>query len=113
MDQEPPVRRNTFVLVAVILFNLIWITLLFWSCQADSNSNPTPTPEAGIIDQDHWNLITSFESRPILEEENQTRVVVECVSRQNLHLLRLIAESMSYNVPLYNPPSTCNITPVI
>jgi hypothetical protein len=48
MDQNPPVRRNMFVLVAVVLFNLVWITLLFLSCQADNEPNPTSTPEAAI-----------------------------------------------------------------
>ena len=35
MNQVPPQKQNRFVLVAVILFNLIWLTLLFLSCQAD------------------------------------------------------------------------------
>jgi len=48
MDHKPPVKLNRFVLVAVILFNLIWLTLLFLSCQADNMPDPTATPEAGL-----------------------------------------------------------------
>ena len=59
MDQKPPARRNMFILAAVILFNLIWLTLLFMSCQTDKSS------------------------------------------------------PANYNVPLYNPPSICSITPLI
>ena len=58
MDPNPQVRRNTFVIVAVVLFNLIWLTLLFLSCQSDAqlNSTPTATPMADIIDRSYGNL---------------------------------------------------------
>ena len=77
MTQNYPAKRNTFVLVAVVLFNLIWLALLFLSCQADNEPKTTPTP---IVHQTH---------------------------------LQRIPLCSYYSVPLYNPPSTCNITPVI
>ena len=40
MDQKPPVKRNLFLIFIVILFNLIWLTLLFMSCQADKSFSP-------------------------------------------------------------------------
>ena len=44
MDPEPPVKRNIFLIAVVILFNLIWLTLLFLSCQADQKQQPDLTP---------------------------------------------------------------------
>jgi hypothetical protein len=113
MDQEPPVRRNTFVFVAAILFNLIWIALLFWSCQADREPDPTPTPGGGMIDRNYWILTAVLGASAAIERNVQAQVMDESVLQQNSHAFCWVAEPMSYNVPAYRPPSTCSITPVI
>ena len=61
MDQIPPPKLNKFVLVAVILFNLIWLTLLFLSCHADSKGVDSASPEAGF--EDHLSGIKLIDLR--------------------------------------------------
>jgi hypothetical protein len=48
MDQKPPTRPNSLLIAVVILFNLLWLTLLFLSCQADKTSLPDLTPATGV-----------------------------------------------------------------
>jgi len=106
MDQKPPVRKNTFVIVATVLFNLLWITLLFLSCQADNGSKPTPTPEAGIEKHIVWVIAEVLSLKADPQKEVRTLGMVDRV-------LVNVFNCLNYNVPLYKPPSTCSITPVI
>jgi len=70
MDRKTPILRNKFVLVAVVLFNLIWLVLLFLSCQADNNPYPSPTPETGFSDS---------QNRVVVSESHQNSVYVKDV----------------------------------
>ena len=106
MEEKPPVQRNTFVIVAAVLFNLLWIGLLFLSCQTDNQPDQTPTPDARIEDRDVLQLAAIFERESIDRNEVQTWVTVDTFSKNRL-------VPLGYSVPLYNPPSTCSITPVI
>ena len=67
MDHKPPVKLNRFVLVAVILFNLIWLTLLFLSCQADNKPDPTATPEAGLSEPFTWIMVRDVHRKSVIE----------------------------------------------
>ena len=103
MDQNIPVKRNTFLLVVVVLFNLIWITLLFLSCQADADnaSNPTSTPNAGSSSQQNLEsgrLNTIFKQYARIGED---RFPIE-----NPLLYSFRNYLSFYSVPLYKPPST-------
>ena len=113
MDQEYPIKRNTFVLIAAVLFNLIWIALLFWSCQTDQEPNPTPTPEARILDLAYRDSAVKFGRTAAPNREDQIFFTVDPAFRQNSRSNCLIINPANYNVPEYSPPSTCNITPVI
>lgn len=106
MDQKPPVRRNTFVIVAAILFNLLWIALLFLSCQADKAAKPTPTPEAKIEQHPVWIWDGALGLDAAKEKDFQTWRMVDCTPC----VTSIIAD---YSVPLNRPPSTCSITPLI
>lgn len=115
MEQDPPVTRNTFVLVAVILFNLIWLTLLFLSCQADNEPNPTPTPDSGIIYDQKRFFATVYQQDLISDRAsriNPMGVPVQKIIHPGQYM-GFIMKTSSYSVPLYNPPSTCSITPLI
>lgn len=106
MDQTPPARKNTFVIVAAVLFNLLWITLLFLSCQADNGSKPTPTPEAGIEEHMVWDIVEALSLGADAQKDAQTLGMVDRVSVEVFNL-------SNYSVPLYKPPSTCSMAPVI
>ena len=110
MDQNRPVKQNTFVLVAVVLFNLIWLTLLFLSCQADNEPNLKPTPEARMRDHLTWKIADSHLDAAIeMETRNSGRGVPK---RKDYPLpFRKTTDLSDYSVPLYNPPSTGSITP--
>jgi len=100
MDPEPPVKRNLFLIAIVIFFNLIWLTLLFMSCQADENSQPDLTP------------MVKVESRQV-RNPNEPLSLID-LKESNLQLHILCAPNMGtafstpiiYKVPLYRPPST-------
>lgn len=98
MDQEPPVKRNLFLIVVVILFNMIWLTLLFMSCRAE---------KAPLGESSHPNqvLIESWDWAALTDGQVQTEVWGVPVSRADACL-------EDHNVPLYNPPSTWSITPL-
>ena len=106
MDQKPPARKNTFVIVAAVLFNLLWITLLFLSCQADNGSTPTPTPEVGIEKPIVWVIAEPLSLKADTQKEILSLGMVDRV-------LVNVFNCSYYNVPLYKPPSTCSIAPVI
>ncbi len=115
MDQEPPAKRNTFVIVAALLFNFIWIALLFLSCQADNDPNPTPTPTPEARIKNHTNEI--FAGTFGLETGNQcdtqTRGRGAPVPGADEMHLKFDPVCRDYSAPLYKPPSTCSITPLI
>ncbi len=106
MEQKPPAQRNTFVIVAAVLFNLLWIGLLFLSCQADDQPVQTPTPDARMEENGVWQLAANFELEPTFQSDVQTRGMGDPVPRK-------ITTIRNYSVPLYKPPSTCSIAPVI
>ncbi len=112
MEQNPPAKRSTFVMVAVVLFNLIWLTLLFLSCQADTDPKPTPTPAVMIRDGRNQILDKDFYLGETLEW--QPRTLRKCDSLSNDHQpFSMLVVFLIYRLPLYNPPSTGSITPVI
>ena len=106
MEQKPPAQRNTFVIVAAVLFNLLWIGLLFLSCQADSQPDLTPTPDARMDEHDVWLLVAIHEKESVDRNDVQNWGTVGA-------FLENRPVPFYYNVPLYKPPSTCGITPVI
>jgi hypothetical protein len=113
MDQNRPIQRNTFVLVAVVLFNLIWLALLFLSCQADKDLDPTATPEAGF---NGWH-ISNYDGVILLDSTYKSDMgcisVDDPLPKDHTSNFRSPDVSPNHNEPLYNPPSTGNITPVI
>jgi hypothetical protein len=112
MEQNPPAKRNTFVMVAVVLFNLIWLILLFLSCQADNDPKPTPTPEVMLRDSQNQIFDEDFYMGETLERLTSTLWKSDPISNDHQHF-RLLAVFLIYRLPLYKPPSTCSITPVI
>ena len=113
MDQKPPVRKNTFVIVAAVLFNLLWIALLFLSCQADNDSSPTPTPEAGIENYPTWDIAEALGLDAADGKDIQIWWMGDPVPGAHQHPFKFVSVFRDYSVPLDKPPSTCNITPVI
>ena len=101
MEQNLPARRNTFVLVAVILFNLIWIALLFLSCQADNDPNPTATP---IVYQPSVRSLSEITSKVVDRSNNP--VAWMATEQLAARSLCIFACPPNYSVPLYKPPST-------
>ncbi len=106
MGQKPPARKNTFVIVAALLFNLLWITLLFLSCQADNQPGSTPTQDVRIEKPLVWKTEESVGLNMAKCENAQTWGRGDLVPSANSVLI-------NHSVPLYSPPSTCSITPVI
>ena len=85
MDQEPPVKRNLFLIVVVVLFNLIWLTLLFMSCRAEKVPlGESSHPNEMLVASWDWGATDSAAE----------------------------ACPADHNVPLYKPPSTWSITPL-
>jgi len=112
MEQNPPAKQNTFVVVAVVLFNLIWLILLFLSCQADNDPKPTPTPEVMIRDSQNQKFDEDFYMGKTLVRLTSTLWKSDPKSNDPQHF-RLLAVFLIYRLPLYKPPSTGSITPVI
>jgi hypothetical protein len=113
MDQNPPLKQNRFVLVVVVLFNLIWFALLFLSCQADNKPNPTATPEAGLREHLIWKMAGDFHPESAIEIETRNWVRGVLMRKEPRQPFREMTNLSNYSVPLYNPPSTGSITPVI
>jgi len=113
MDQNPPLKQNRFVLVAVVLFNLIWLALLFLSCQADNKPNPTATPEAGLREHLTWKMVADFRPESVIEIETRYWLCGVLMRKEPQQPFREMTKLSNHSVPLYNPPSTSSITPVI
>lgn len=113
MDQNPPLKQNRFVLVAVVLFNLIWLALLFLSCQADNKPDPSATPEAGLREHLAWKMAGDFHLNTGIKMESRAWWRGILLRKEYQQPFRVMTNLPNYSVPLYNPPSTGSITPVI
>lgn len=105
MDQEPPIKRNVFLIAIVIFFNLIWLTLLFMSCQADEKSQPEITPIARI-DSCQYSRGILVLNPPTSIEYDQRGVSGSARILADLVLRTKISPFTNHNVPEYKPPST-------
>ena len=103
MNTEPPVKRNMFLIAVVILFNLVWLALLFLSCQADENRQLEVTPTIQVLEQ--YPFRSQFAMNEFVggESPDGRWFVGEILS----------LEDENYKGLLAKPPSTWSITPVI
>ena len=98
MDQEPPVKRNLFLIVVVVLFNLIWLTLLFMSCRAEKVPlGESSRPNEVLVASWDWGAISEWQTQS-LPWGAADSAAEACPA--------------DHNVPLYKPPSTWSITPL-
>jgi hypothetical protein len=64
MDQEPPVKRNLFLIVVVVLFNLIWLTLLFMSCRVEKVPlGESSRPNEVLVASWDWGAISEWQTQ--------------------------------------------------
>ena len=113
LDRHPPLKQNKFVLAAVVLFNLIWLVLLFLSCQADNKPNPSATPEARLREHVTSKMAGDFHLDAEIEMEFRDLRLGVLMCKEHQRPFRKMTIMSDYSVPLYNPPSTGSITPVI
>lgn len=65
MDQKPPAKLSPIIIFLVLLFNLIWIVLVFMSCQVDNDARREVTPDVETGSLKVW------EEFAILEDQNR------------------------------------------